>query len=89
MAHIFGRVTEEFALSCGAAIGYWQVGALPLSLSSRWVACCAPHGQIIQPRSSLDLQLRTMTAQDYDTMACLHHDVIPRAKQQLSVVTCV
>ena len=25
MAHIFGRVTEEFALSCGAAIGYWQV----------------------------------------------------------------
>ena len=24
MAHIFGRVTEEFALSCGAAIGYWQ-----------------------------------------------------------------
>ena len=62
MAHIFGRVTEEFALSCGAAIGYWQVGALPLSLSSRWVACCAPHGQTIQSESSLGLQLWTRTA---------------------------
>ena len=31
MAHIFGRVTEEFALSCGASLGYWQVGTL----------CCA------------------------------------------------
>ena len=26
MAHILGRVVEEFALSCGASIGYWQVG---------------------------------------------------------------
>ena len=25
MAHILGRVVEEFALSCGASIGYWQV----------------------------------------------------------------
>ena len=24
MAHILGRVVEEFALSCGASIGYWQ-----------------------------------------------------------------
>ncbi|KAK9812539.1 hypothetical protein WJX73_007361 [Symbiochloris irregularis] len=24
MAHIFGRVSEEFAIACGAAIGYWQ-----------------------------------------------------------------
>lgn len=30
MAHIFGRVLEEFAISCGAAIGYWQASmALP------------------------------------------------------------
>ena len=25
MAHILGRVVEEFALSMGAHIGYWQV----------------------------------------------------------------
>ena len=25
MAHIFGRVLEEFAISYAAAIGYWQV----------------------------------------------------------------
>ena len=25
MAHIFGRALEEFAISCGASIGYWQV----------------------------------------------------------------
>ena len=25
MAHILGRVVEEFALSVGASIGYWQV----------------------------------------------------------------
>ena len=25
LAHIFGRCVEEFALSMGAAIGYWQV----------------------------------------------------------------
>lgn len=31
MAHIFGRALEEFALSYGAAIGYWQV---------RCVLCC-------------------------------------------------
>ena len=28
MAHILGRVVEEFALSCGASIGYWQVSGL-------------------------------------------------------------
>ena len=27
LAHIFGRAVEEFCLSVGAAIGYWQVGA--------------------------------------------------------------
>ena len=26
LAHIFGRAVEEFCLSVGAAIGYWQVG---------------------------------------------------------------
>lgn len=25
LAHIFGRVVEEFMISCGARIGYWQV----------------------------------------------------------------
>ena len=25
LAHIFGRCVEEFALSLGGAIGYWQV----------------------------------------------------------------
>jgi len=30
MAHILGRVVEEFALSCGASIGYWQVWSCPL-----------------------------------------------------------
>lgn len=32
MAHIFGRVSEEFAIACGAAIGYWQVRFCPLFL---------------------------------------------------------
>lgn len=26
LAHIFGRAVEEFCLSVGSAIGYWQVG---------------------------------------------------------------
>lgn len=25
LAHIFGRIIEEFALSVGGSIGYWQV----------------------------------------------------------------
>lgn len=31
MAHILGRVVEEFALSCGASIGYWQVRVFSMS----------------------------------------------------------
>lgn len=27
LAHSFGRILEEFALSVGGHIGYWQVGA--------------------------------------------------------------
>ena len=27
LAHIFGRCVEEFALSLGGAIGYWQVNS--------------------------------------------------------------
>jgi long-chain acyl-CoA synthetase len=30
LAHIFGRCLEEFALSVGAHIGYWQARALPM-----------------------------------------------------------
>lgn len=29
LAHILGRVCEEFAISTGAHIGYWQVASLP------------------------------------------------------------
>ena len=28
LAHILGRVVEEFAVSCGAKIGYWQVSCM-------------------------------------------------------------
>lgn len=31
MAHILGRVVEEFALSIGGHVGYWQVGAKRVS----------------------------------------------------------
>ena len=34
LAHIFGRVVEEFALSVGAGIGYWQARAREV------VVCC-------------------------------------------------
>lgn len=37
LAHVFGRVVEEFMISSGAKIGYWQVGRLkaPLHLITR------------------------------------------------------
>ena len=37
LAHIFGRAVEEFCLSVGAAIGYWQVGG---------AAACTPSEQL-------------------------------------------
>ena len=36
LAHIFGRAAEEFALSCGAAIGYWQVHVTKFCLPSAY-----------------------------------------------------
>ena len=42
LAHIFGRVAEEFALSLGAHVGYWQVGAPELRSSAEHVSCCLP-----------------------------------------------
>ena len=32
LAHILGRVVEEFAVSCGAKIGYWQVCLLEINM---------------------------------------------------------
>jgi hypothetical protein len=34
LAHILGRALEEFALSMGASIGYWQVGLLALAVAA-------------------------------------------------------
>lgn len=45
MAHILGRVVEEFALSCGASIGYWQVR--PMQAAAQSTAPTQPSNQSI------------------------------------------
>ena len=41
LAHIFGRCVEEFVLSLGAQIGYWQ------ARRTRRHLCCFPHEDTI------------------------------------------
>lgn len=45
LAHIFGRVVEEFMISSGAKIGYWQVGRPAASLHL-YVHDCAVRLQV-------------------------------------------
>ncbi len=48
LAHILDRVVEDFLLSTGGCIGYWQV-LLSLQPSDQLLSCCA-HSPMFYPQ---------------------------------------